>query len=121
MANTNRCAGVCYVHKDGKQITVGGTVTVSPSSTERESKVGLSGVVGYIERPRVPYIEIEGIADPSTKASDLDDVTDSTITAELANGHTYILRNAWSVAPVEIKGEDGTFTKRYEGMSCDEL
>ena len=119
--NPNRIAGVCYVKVDDKQIAIAGTAIVSPSSVERESKAGLSGVVGYIERPRVPFIEVEGHTTGDFKASDLDNVTNATVTAELANGRTYILRNAWSVAPVEINAAEGSYAKRFEGMSCDEL
>ena len=62
-----------------------------------------------------------GMQSGDFKASDLDNVVNATVTAELANGRTYILRNAWSVAPVEINAAEGTFNKRFEGMSCDEL
>lgn len=121
MANPNKIAGTCYVKVNAKVMTLGGTVTVSPSSVEREGKAGLSGVVGYVEKPRVPYIEVEAMTDPATKASDYDDITDATVTAELANGRVYILRNAWSTAASEINAAEGTFTKRFEGLSCDEI
>lgn len=117
----NRIAGVCYVKAGAAQLALGGTVTVSPASKEREGKAGLSGVVGYVERPRVPYIELEGQTVPGFSAADLEAVEDETITAELANGSTYILRNAWLAAPLEINAAEGTYTARFEGMACDEV
>lgn len=121
MANENRFGGITNVYKGGKRIAVADDCTVSPSDTEREGKAGLSGVKGYIEKPRIPFIEIKGFTDSSFRAADVDDVTDETITAELACGRTYILRDAWGTAPVEISAAEGTYTKRYEGLSCDEL
>lgn len=120
-APANRIAGVCYVKAGAVQLTLGGSVTVSPSSIEREGKAGLSGVAGYTERPRVPYIEVEGQTPPDFHAEAFEAVRDETVTAELANGRTYVLRNAWLSGALEINAADGTFTAKFEGMSCDEL
>ncbi len=120
MANENRVSGVAFVKNDGKQLQIGGTITVSPTSVEREGKVGLSGVVGYSEKPRVPFIEIEVITDKDFKAKDFENITNATITAELANGRVYVLRNAWSAPAQEIDGAEGTTTVRFEGLKCIE-
>ena len=117
----NRIAGICYVRAGAAgQIALGGSVTVSPSSIEREGKAGLSGVVGHVERPRVPYIEVEGQTIPGFSAAALEAVEDETVTAELANGSVYILRNAWLAGALEIDAAEGTYTARFEGKSCDE-
>lgn len=119
--NTKRVAGTCYVKINGKQLEIAGEVTVSPANRERESKVGLSGVTGYIERPRVPYIEVECSADGATPLAELDGATDVTVSAELADGFTYVMRDAWSTTPAEKKASDGGYTVRFEGPSCKEF
>ena len=117
----NRVAGVCYVKADGQQYTLGGSCTVSPSSVEREGVVGLSGPAGYKETPRIPFVEIEVVTTPDLSIEAVDKITDATVTAELANGKTYVLRGAWSKAAVEINAADGTTTIRFEGLSCEEI
>lgn len=116
-----RIAGTAYVKVDGAQYSLSGSLTVSVDSVEREGKAGLSGVAGYSEMPRVPFIEGEFYltADLSLKA--VEAFTDVTVTAELANGKTYVLRNAWTAGAREANAADGTVTIRFEGMAGEEL
>ena len=46
----------------------------------------------------------------------LEAVTNATVTAELANGKVYVLRNAWFAGAVELNAAEGTFTARFEGV-----
>ena len=72
---------------------------------------------GFSENPVVPYIEGDVTTDPGTSVNDVDNVTDSTIVAELANGKTYVLRNAWRANRSEINltvipsGENDTIVR----------
>ena len=110
-----RIAGTAYVKVDGKQYTLAGSLTVSPSSILREGLAGLSGVAGFKETPRVPFIEGEFYTTEGVSLPELERVTNATVTAELANGKVYVLRNAWHSGAVELNAAEGTFTARFEG------
>ena len=115
-----RIAGVAFLKVDGQQFILEGTLTVSPGSVSREGLVGLSGVAGYKEMPRIPFIEGSFFTTPDLSIKSVENITNATVTAELANGKTYVLRNAWSQEALEINAADGTFTQRFEGMECIE-
>ena len=44
-----------------------------------------------------------------------------TVTAELANNSTYVLREGWCVAALAINARDGIVRVKWEGISCDEI
>ena len=116
-----KIAGTAYVKADGKQYTLGGSLTVSVNEFTREGQAGLSGVAGYIEKPKVPYIECEMLTTKEFSSQELEGITDATITAELVNGKTYLLSNAWQAGDIEINAAEGTTTIRFEGMKGKEL
>lgn len=116
-----RLAGVAYVKVDGQQFELRGNFTVSPSAIQREGIAGQDGVHGYSENPRVPYISGDITMAVGLSVQDLDRMTEVTVTAELANGSTYVLRDAWTVSAHEINTKDGQVSVRWEGMSCEEL
>lgn len=112
----SRIAGTAYVKVDGNQYTLSGSLTVSPDSLEREGLAGLSGVAGYKEMPRVPFIEGEFFTTAGLSLTAIQAITNATVTAELANGKTYVLRNAWTAGAREVNAAEGTVTIRFEGM-----
>ncbi len=117
----NKIAGTAYVKADGVQYTLAGRFTVSPSMVEREGKAGLSGVAGYAERARVPFIEGDLHTTADLSIADLEAITDATVKAELANGKIYLLREAWTTAAFELDASEGTVVVRWEGMEGKEL
>jgi len=117
----NKIAGTAYVKVDGTQYTLAGRLTVSTTSLEREGRAGLSGVVGYVERPRVPFVEGDFHTTSDLSVEELEDITDATVKVELANGKIYILREAWTTAAFELDGSEGTVSVRFEGLEGKEL
>lgn len=116
-----RIAGIAYWKVDGSQLAVRGNLTVSPTLFEKTGIAGQDGIHGYSELPVVPYIQGDVSLVEGTSVEDIDAVTDATITAELADGRVYTLRNAWRAQRSEINSRDGQFTVRFEGMDCQEL
>lgn len=121
MARVGRIAGIAYLKVDGQQYPLRGSFTVSPSPTERTGIAGQDYVHGYTENPRVPYIEgdVSTTADVSTET--LDAIISATVTAELANGKTYVLSNAWCKSAIEINTKDGQIRVRFEGTDLNEM
>ena len=118
--NTNRIAGVATVTVDGDALDILGTLTVSPFSVVREGVVGLGGVMGYKEMPRVPYIEVEVATTDGTKFATLEGITNATVNADLANGKKYVLTEAWIAGEPDVNAAEGTTTLRFEGKACKE-
>jgi hypothetical protein len=114
-------AGTAYLKVDGNQYPLKGNFTISPSPVERTGIAGQDGVHGYQELPRVPSIEgdISLVAELSTE--DIEAITDATVQADLINGHTYVLRNAWCKAAFDLNTGDGQTRVRFEGLACDEI
>jgi len=114
-------AGTAFLKIDSSMYPLKGSLTVSPSPVERNGIAGQDYVHGYQELPRVPYIEGDVSTLPEISTEFLESVIDATVTAELVNGRTYVLRNAWLKGPVDINTSDGQFRVRFEGVSCDEV
>ena len=116
-----KVAGTCYVTAGGTQFDLSGTVTVSPEDNEKEGLVGPSGVAGYKESPRVPFIEIEAFTSNGLDVKAIAEDDDMTVTAELANGQVWALRNAWKAGATDMNVVDGTAPLRFEGMKCERV
>lgn len=76
---------------------------------------------GYSELPRVPYIEGDVSTVPALSVIAVEQIVNATVTAELANGRTYVLREAWTKAAFELNTREGHFRVRFEGTACDEI
>ena len=115
----DRIAGTCYVNADGFQIALAGTCTVDRKDTEKTGMTGLSGNVGYSEKPRVPSIEVEFFHTRQTSVDSILDMEDGTVTAELANGKVWTLRNAYVQGAPTVDAEESKMTVKFEGLSCE--
>ena len=113
-------AGTAFLKVDGGMYPLRGNLTVSGSPVERAGIAGQDYVHGYSELPRVPYIEADISTLPEIFTEDVDNIINATVTAELINGRTYVLRNAWCKGPIDINTHDGQYRLRFEGLSCDE-
>ena len=121
MASPNRVGGIINFTIDGNQIFARGNFKVTPGTVKREGIAGQDGVHGYTEMPIVPGIEGDLTTVQSQSLAALEGITDSTITAQLANGKTYVLSQAWTEAAFEIDTAEGKFGAKFQGMSCDEV
>jgi len=115
-----RIAGTAFVKVDGTQYALRGNFTVSPSTKERQMLAGQDGVHGFSEMPRVPFIEGDISMQPGFSLTDAQAITNSTITAELANGSTYTLINAATTAAFSINTREGIVHIRWEGIFSNE-
>lgn len=121
MATKNRKAGIIYLKIDGEARDAKGAFTYNLGQPKREAIVGADAVHGFKETPQVPMIEGE-----ITDASDLDleklvTIDDATITLELNNGKTIVLRQAWYAADGDGNTEEANLQVRFEGMSAKEI
>ena len=111
-----RIAGTCYLKVDGDQLELAGSINVSIQKTEKEGLSGLSGVPGYKETARVPFIEIEAFVPKGFPRKKLEGMEDATVTAELANGETAVLSGAWLAGTADVNGAEGSTNLKFEGV-----
>src|SRR6516162_2257454 len=116
-----RIAGTAFLKVDGGIYPLRGNFTVSPSSLERAGISGQDYVHGFSEMPRVPFIEGDISTIPTLSWTAMEGIVNSTVTAELANGKTYVLREAWTRSAFELNTREGQGRVRFEGVSCDEI
>ncbi len=119
--NANRLAGVCYITADGRSFAVAGAGSYTPASPARETLMGQDGYHGYKEMPAAGKMSWTGRDSGGVKVGELADLTNVTVTFELANGKMVIGRNMSRVgeAPT-VNTEEGTFDIAFEGPSVRE-
>jgi hypothetical protein len=113
-------AGTAYLKYDGNQLPLKGNLTVSGTPFERIGMAGQRGFEGYYETPRVAWIEADISIMAEISIEKLENITDATVTADLINGHSYVLQGAYTKGPIDVNTHDGQFRIRWEGMLCDE-
>jgi len=117
----NRRAGTINVQVNGQVYDAVGSFSHNLGRPKKEMLMGADRVHGYKELPQVPFIEGE-IRD----ASDLDvsamlDGADVTVTIRLANGKTFMLRDAVFCGEGTGDTEEGKYAVRWEGKSAEEV
>ncbi len=115
--------GRVFLKIDGEQLSVLGNITSNVGQTvTRETVTGTDGVHGYTEKPVAPFIQCDLTERAEFPLSMISAVNDATITAELADGRSLLLRNAFQVGDVERNPEGGSLgSVRFEGLSGEEV
>lgn len=116
-----RRAGILFVKVDGRQYDAKGSFTHRINPTKKEMIPGQDKVHGYKEAIQIPFIE--GMI---TDSSELDlpaffAISDATVTLNLANGKTVVLRNACYAGDGDVTTEEGEIQVRFEGESGEEI
>lgn len=116
----NRRGGTIFLKVDGAQHEAKGEFSYNIGQAKRTAIVGASAVHGYSDEMQVPFIE-GAITDSSDiKLKDLLNLDGVTVTLELANGKTIILREAWYANDGTVKTKEGEIPVRFEGKSGEE-
>ncbi|MDY6323249.1 MAG: phage tail tube protein [Succinivibrio sp.] len=118
MATEKKIAGTCYLKIDGAQVSVNGDVEFPVTLVNREARMGSTGVVGYSETDRVPFLNLTVNLEPTFPIEAVRTNDDMTLTAELANGWVYTLQGAWLEGEINGNASDGTVTLNFSGQKC---
>lgn len=92
--NPNRRAGRIYFKVDGTQYDAKGSFSYNLGADKRDGIVGADGVHGYKAMPQVPFIEGAVTDRPDMDLKSVLELDGVTVTLELANSKTIVLRNA---------------------------
>ena len=115
-----RVGGILYIKVNGQQLQVKGSWTLNLGLNKREAVVGADGTHGYKEMPQVAYIEGEITDQAGLDLTALFEVSDATITAELASNRVVVFRSAWFAGDGNITTEEGAIEVRFEALGAQE-
>lgn len=117
---SNRIAGTLTFLIGGVPYETTGSGSYMGSASKREgiaTNDPNNPVVGYKETLIVPYIEVELATTPDLNSQTLAAIDGATIVAELANGNTFTLMNAWCCGELVVETTDGKVKAKFEGKS----
>lgn len=117
----SRVGGIISLKVDGQVHLAKGNFTYNIGRPRKEGVVGHDAVHGYKELPQIPFIEGEITDSADLSLDSLTGISDATVTLELANGKTIVLRSAWFAAEGTFNTEEGNGTVRFEGLSAEEV
>ena len=110
-----KVAGTAFFLIDGIRFSAKGNFSAALTDIERESVMGLDGYHGFKEMHVPVFIEGD-ITDKSDIDIDaLNRADNATVTIELANGKTGVMRNAVQINQLALGVDEGEITLRFEG------
>lgn len=111
-----RRGGIIQVQINGEVIEVVGSWSHDLGGPVREAQVGSDGVVhGFKETTAVGFIEGEIRDSRTLNVAALRRITGATVTMDLPNGKTFVLRDAFAAGPWQGSTEEGVLAARFEG------
>lgn len=111
-----KVAGICYVKADDQMFTVTGGVEVPFTTKVRTPMESLSNDQGHFSETQIaPFVRLTAINDSDLDQDKIADSTNLTITAELANGKTYVLTQAYLAQETTASGDEGTVPLEFRG------
>tara|TARA_R110002074_G_scaffold253081_2_gene425066 strand:- start:13704 stop:14072 length:369 start_codon:yes stop_codon:yes gene_type:complete len=116
MAKNAAVGGTAYLKVDGKQYALRGSFVISIDKSEREGVPGMDGPHGFLEKPRMPQISAELSFTDGLSPDELRNMKDVTVTADLNNGHSAMLSEAFTTTPHEFDASEGKVSVVWQGL-----
>lgn len=117
----NKRAGILYFKRNGTVLDAKGNFTYNLGRVKRDAIVGADRVHGFKEVPQVPRIEGEITDKGDLSIADILNAEDDTITLEIRNGKTVVLKEAWFAGEGDIGTEEANIAVLFQGISCEEI
>jgi hypothetical protein len=111
--------GRSFITVAGKRLGSKEGAKLGFGNLERTAEMGDRGVLGYKEKPTVPYIECTIAHDSSISLQEFADMVDVNVSFDTDSKRSFVLRNAWSAKAIEM--DKGDVALRFEGMSLEEV
>lgn len=110
----NRRAGIIYLKVNGDLKECVGEFTYNLGKPKKSALKGADKVHGYGEEVQVAFIEGEIRDSNGLDLGKLCEIDGETVTLELANGKTIVLREAWYAGEGTGKTSDASIGCRFE-------
>lgn len=116
-----RRAGLIQVQVNGVIVDAKGEFTYDLGGVKREPIIGADGVHGFMETPKIAFID-----GTITDRGDLDAAAlfagkDQTVTLSLSNGKVISMRNSWFAGDGQGSTKESELKVRWEGQSGQEI
>lgn len=112
-----RIAGTTYFKIDGDQLSLTGGIEVPLNTLVRDDVIGLDGSIDTKETFKAPYIKGTFKVPKDFPTDKVTTAMNMTVTAELANGMVYVLREAWLSGEASFNAEEGTADLEFHGKT----
>ncbi len=116
---SRQIGGIIFIKVDGQTLTAKGEFTYNTGKPKRQMVIGRDRVHGYTEMPQIPYIEGTTTDHRDVDTEAIKNIVNATVTLELNNGKTFVLREAAYTSEGNMKTEEGEMDVRFEGTSGD--
>lgn len=111
--------GRAFITVGGKRLASKEGAKLGFGNLERTAELGDSGVLGYKEKPTVPYVECTISHGVDTSLKEFADMVDVVVSFDTDTKRSFVLRNAWNAKALEM--DKGEVSLRFEGMSLEEV
>lgn len=111
----SRLGGRAWLWIDGVQYPVVAEPTYGVSKVKRTILKGMDGVHGYSEEVIPGFIAVTLRDEAGTSLSDFQDMTNVSVTLQLANGKRVSGSDMCHVDSAEVNATEATFPVRFEG------
>ena len=110
-----RIAGYLTLQMNGEIYNAVGSFTYNVGSPKREVLMGPDRIHGYKELPQVGFIEGEIRDSTDLDIAALTTIKGATATLQLANGKTFLLKDAVYTADGNVQTDEANIQLRLEG------
>jgi len=114
IADSSAVGGIAFVTANGVSYRLVGNASYSPAEIEREPALGMDGVHGYIEKPRISSIKGRFRDDGNLTVGDFQNMAGITVVLELVTGKVVSGSNMWTAAAAEVDAAEGTFDVEWQ-------
>jgi hypothetical protein len=114
-------AGVISITIDGSTEDCKALATIRPNDFMREAITGADGYHGTALKAAVPGADITITDRKGLDVAKLQNLIDTTVVIELANGKIWQLTNATVLDQVELTPEEGEISLVFAATSCEEV
>lgn len=111
--------GRAFITAGGKRLASKEGAKLGFGNLERTAELGDAGVLGYKEKPSVPFVECTIAHSAETSLQEFADMVDVAISFDTDSKRSFVLRNAWNAKALEL--DKGDVSLRFEAMSCEEM
>jgi Phage tail tube protein len=114
VADSQAVAGIAFITAAGTNYRLVGEFRYSPAVVMREPALGMDGIHGYIERPRISSIKARLRDQGGLRVGSFQNMVGIQVTAEMINGKVVSGSNGWSAEAVEVDQTEGTFEIEWQ-------
>lgn len=118
--NSRRYAGLVWLWIEGVEYEVVSQPQWGVSTVTRTTLSSMRRVGGYSETPKAGFIAATIRDDGTFNVADFQDMTNVSVTLQLANGKRVSGTGLWTVEAVEVDSTEATFAVRFEGEDVRE-